>query len=91
MRAGLCAIVARATLVAMPLHVRLRNDHYPHDEPSMLLDYYVVLSGGLEVGGFHRIGSGPSKGRWSWDAEICTDDTTYTAGGYAAYPTYAAR
>ena len=70
----------------MPLHVRLRNDHYPHDEPSTRLDYYVVLSGGLEVGGFHRIGSGPSKGRWSWGAAICTDDTTYTAGGYAAYP-----
>ena len=70
----------------MPLYVRLRNDHYPHDEPSTLLDYYVVLSGGLEVGGFHRIGSGPSKGRWSWGAKICTDDTTYTAGGYAAYP-----
>ena len=51
----------------------------------MLLDYYVVLSGCLEVGGFHRIGSGPSKGRWSWGATICTDDTTYTAGGYAAY------
>ncbi len=70
----------------MPLHVRLRNDHYPHDEPSTRLDYYVVLSGGLEVGSFHRIGSGPSKGRWSWDAKICTGDTTYTAGGHAAYP-----
>jgi len=70
----------------MPLYVRLRNDHYPHDEPSTRLDYYVVLSGGLEVGGFHRIGSGPSKGRWSWGAATGTDDTTYTAGGYAAYP-----
>ena len=70
----------------MPLYVRLRNDHYPHDEPSTRLDYYVVLSGGLEVGGFHRIGSGPSKGRWSWGAAIGTDDTTFTAGGYAAYP-----
>ena len=70
----------------MPLHVRLRNDHYPHDEPSTRLDYYVVLSGGLEVGGFHRIGSGPSEGRWSWGAAIGTDDTTFTEGGYAAYP-----
>ena len=70
----------------MPLHVRLRNDHYPHDEPSTRLDYYVVFSGGLEVGGFHRIGSGPSKGRWSWGAAIGTDDTTFTEGGYAAYP-----
>ena len=39
MRAGPCAIVARATLRAMPLYVRLRNDYYP------------LLSGGLEVGG----------------------------------------
>jgi hypothetical protein len=60
------------------------DDHYRHDEPSTRLDYYVVLSGGLEVGGFHGIGSGPSKGCWSWGTKICTDDTTYTAG--AAYP-----
>jgi hypothetical protein len=33
-----------------------------------------------------RMGSGPSKGRWSWGAAIGTDDTTFTAGGYAAYP-----
>ena len=58
----------------------------PPDEPSTRLDYHVVSSGGLEVGGFHRIGNGPSKGRWSWDAKLCTDDMTYTAGGYAAYP-----
>ena len=70
----------------MPLHVRLRKVHYPHDERSPRLDDYVVLSGGLEVGSFHRIGSGPSKGRWSWGAAIGTDDTTFTEGGYAAYP-----
>jgi len=62
------------------------RDHYPDDERSPRLDYYVVLSGGLEVGGFHRIGSGPSEGRWSWGAAIGTDDTTFTEGGYAAYP-----
>ena len=70
----------------MPLHVRLRKHHYPHDERLPRLDDYVVLSGGLEVGGFHRIGSGPSEGRWSWAHAIGTDDTTFAAGGYAAYP-----
>ena len=70
----------------MPLHARLRDDHYPDDERSPRLDYYIVLSGGLEVGGFHRIGSGPSEGRWSWGAGIGTGDATFTAGGYAAYP-----
>ena len=70
----------------MPLHVRLRKDHYPHDERSPRLDDHVVLSGGLEVGGFHRSGSGPSEGRWSWAHAIGTDDTTFAAGGYAAYP-----
>ena len=36
----------------MPLFARLRDDHYPDDERSPRLDNYVVLSGGLEVGGF---------------------------------------
>ena len=57
-----------------------------HDERSPRLDDYVVLSGGLEVGGYHRSGSGPSEGRWSWAYAIGTDDTTFAAGGYAAYP-----
>jgi hypothetical protein len=44
------------------------------------------LSGGLEVGGFHRIGSGPSEGKWSWGAGIGSGTATFTAGGYAIYP-----
>ena len=70
----------------MPLHVRPRKDHYPHDERSPRLDHYVVLSGDLEVGSFHRNGSGPSEGRWSWAHAIGTDDTAFAADGYAAYP-----
>ena len=70
----------------MPLHVRLRKDHYSHDERSPRLDDHVVLSGDLEVGSFHRNGSGPSEGRWSWAHAIGTDDTAFAAGGYAAYP-----
>ncbi len=54
----------------MPLFARLRDHHYPDAERSSRLDYYIVLSGGLQVGGFHRIGSGPSEGRWSWGAWI---------------------
>ena len=71
----LSASIARVTL-PLPLHVRLRKDHYPHDERSPRPDDHVVLSGGLEVGGFHRSGSGPSEGRWSWAHAIGTDDTT---------------
>ena len=70
----------------MPLFARLRDDHYPDDERSPRLDYYVVLSGGLEVGGFHRIGSGPSEGKWSWGAGIGSGHATFTAGGYATHP-----
>ena len=70
----------------MPLFARLRDDHYPDDERPPRLDYYVVLSGGLEVGGFHRIGSGPSEGKWSWGAEIGSGNATFAAGGYATHP-----
>ena len=75
----LCATSPALHLPAMPLHVRLRNDHYPHDERSPRLDDYVVLSGGLEVGSFHRSGSGPSEGRWSWAHAIGTDDRAFAA------------
>ena len=76
----------RYTCSPSTLHVRLRKDHYPHDERSPRLDDHVVLPGDLEVGSFHRSGSGPSEGRWSWAYAIGTDDTTFAAGGYAAYP-----
>jgi hypothetical protein len=69
----------------MPLFARLRDDHYPDAERSPRLDYYVVLSGGLEVGGYHRIGSGPSEGRWSWGAGLGSGQT-FSAGGYATHP-----
>jgi hypothetical protein len=68
----------------MPLYARPWDDHYPHDERSPHLDHHVVLCGGLEVGGFHRIGSGPSEGRWSWGAGIGSGDATFTSSGYAA-------
>jgi len=87
MRLGSSAqCTGRATLARMPLHVRLRKDHHPHDARSPRLDDHVVLSGGLEVGGFQRSRSGPSEGRWSWTHAIGTDDTTFAAGGYATYP-----
>ena len=69
----------------MPLFVRLHAHHYPDAERSSRLDYYIVLSGGLQVAGFHRIGSGPSEGRWSWGAWIGSGIATFTASGYAAH------
>ncbi len=69
----------------MPLFARLRDHHYPDAERSSRLDYYIVLSGGLQVGGFHRIGSGPREGRWSWGAWIGSGIATFTASGYAAH------
>ena len=39
-----------------------------------------------KLAAFHRSGSGPSEGRWSWTHAIGTDDTTFAAGGYATYP-----
>ena len=69
----------------MPLFARLRDHHYPDAERSSRLDYYIVLSGGLQVGGFHRIGSGPSEGRWSRGAWIGSGIATFTASGYAAH------
>ena len=69
----------------MPLFARLHAHHYPDAERSSRLDYYIVLSGGLQVGGFHRIGSGPSEGRWSWGAWIGGGIATFTASGYAAH------
>ena len=71
----------------MPLSARLRDEHHPDAERSPRHDYYVVLSGGLEVGGFNCIGSGPSKGRWLWGAGIgSSGNATFSAGGYAALP-----
>jgi hypothetical protein len=67
----------------MPLYARRADDHFPdRRDRSPHVDHHVVLSGGLEVGGFHRIGSGPSEGRWSWGASL-TSSSGFTAGGYS--------
>jgi hypothetical protein len=74
----------------MPLFVCLADEHYLRDGYPRA-DYFVVLSGGLEVGGFHRIARGPSEGRWSWPCGIGSGDPTFAASGYTAHPTYAGR
>jgi hypothetical protein len=58
--------------------------HYPDRERSPRLDHHIVLCGGLEVGGFYRIGSGASEGRWSWGAPSAAA-TPIIAGGYASH------
>jgi hypothetical protein len=66
----------------MPLYARRVDQHYPdRRERSPHIDNHVVLCGHLEVGGFHRIGSGPSEDRWSWGAGIGSGNATFTAGG----------
>ena len=49
-------------------------------------DDFVVLSGSLEVGGFHRIATGPSEGRWSWGAGLGAAAANFVASGYATSP-----
>jgi hypothetical protein len=75
-----------AILAAMPLFVRRADEHYLDLERSPRPDYFVVLSGALEAGGFHRIASGPSEGRWSWGCGIGSGDASFTAAGYASHP-----
>jgi hypothetical protein len=70
----------------MPLFVCLADEHYLDRDGHPRADYFVVLSGGLEVGGFHRIAGGPSEGRWSWLCGIGSGDPTFAASGYAAHP-----
>jgi hypothetical protein len=70
----------------MPLFVCLADEHYLDRDRHPRADYFVVLSGGLEVGGFHRIADGPSKGRWSWGSGIGSGNGNFTAAGYAAHP-----
>ena len=82
MRAGLCAVVARATLRAMPLYARHVDEHYPDRNPSEHADDFVVLSGSLEVGSFLRIANGPSEGRWSWGAGLGAATANFVASGY---------
>src|SRR5688572_20646223 len=74
-----------ATLAAMPLYARRVADHYPDRErPSA--DDFVVLSGSLEVGSFHRVATGPSEGRWSWGTGLGAATAKFVTTGYATAP-----
>ena len=70
----------------MPLYARLWDDHYPQDERSPSADHFVVLSGSLEAGSFHRIANGPSEGRWSWGAGLGAAAANFVATGYTTSP-----
>jgi len=68
----------------MPLFARAFTTHYPDREGSPRLDHHIVLSGGLEVGGFYLVGGGPSEGHWSWGATLASGNAEFIAGGYAS-------
>ena len=68
----------------MPLYARHVDEHYPDRNPSEHADDFVVLSGSLEAGSFHRIADGPSEGRWSWGAGLGA--ASFAASGYATSP-----
>jgi hypothetical protein len=68
----------------MPLFPRRVEDQYP-DEKPVHADHDVVLCGGLEVGGWHRVTSGPSDGGWQWGVSI-TASSGSGAGGRATSP-----
>jgi hypothetical protein len=53
----------------MPLFPRRVEDHYPDEKPTNG-EHIVVLCGGLVVGGWHRVTSGPSEGVWQWRVSI---------------------
>ena len=52
----------------------LADEHYLESDGHPRPDYFVVPSGRLEVGGFHRTASEPSDGRWSWLRGIGTGE-----------------
>ncbi len=70
----------------MPLYARKAADHYPDREPAPSDDRFIVLSGSLEAGGFHRIAAGPSEGRWAWGAGLGAATANFVASGYAISP-----
>ena len=70
----------------MPLYARHVDEHYPDRNPSEHADDFVVLSGSLEAGSFHRIANGPSEGRWSWGAGLGAATANFVATGYATSP-----
>lgn len=65
----------------MPLYPRRHDDHYP-DDPSPHAEHHIALCGGLVVGHWHRITSGPSEGAWRWGSSL-TASAGFHAGGYA--------
>jgi hypothetical protein len=65
----------------MSLYPRRAADHYPDRDP-VHVDQHVVLCGGLEVGGWHRITSGPSEGHLHWGVGL-TASAGFGASGYA--------
>ena len=69
----------------MPLVARAFAAHYPDRERSHRLDHHIVVCGGLEVGGFYRISSGPREGRWSWGATLGSGNADFIASGYASH------
>ena len=71
----------------MPLFARSVADHYPNRERSLSADdHFIVLSGAYEVGGFHRMATGPSEGRWAWGASLGAAAAKFVASGYAKSP-----
>ena len=71
----------------MPLFARKVVDHYPDRErPTSADDHFIVLSGAYEVGGFHRMATGPSEGRWAWGASLGAAAAKFVASGYATSP-----
>jgi hypothetical protein len=65
----------------MPLFARYHDDHYPDGEPSPHADHHVVLTGGFECGGFHRLTIGPGEGTWRWGAHLTTAANFMKVGG----------
>jgi len=70
----------------MPLYARHVDEHYPDRNPSEHADDFVVLSGSLEAGSFHRIANGPSEGCWSWGAGLGAAAANFVATGYTTSP-----
>ena len=67
----------------MPFYARLVAEHYPDRERPPSADHFIVLSGAYEVGGFHRIATGPSEGRWAWGTSLGAAAANFVASGYA--------
>jgi hypothetical protein len=70
----------------MPLYARSVAEHYPDREPALSDDRFIVLSGSLEAGGFHRIAAGPGEGRWAWGTSLGATAADFVASGYAKSP-----